>query len=693
MANPRNIVLVLLLLAAAAGGVFYFFDQGSPAEPPRTVAPTVDSQPAEAPPPAGPTVQASVPEQKAQDPVRVAAPTVDSNAHSDAPQGVKGRVVLPGGAPAPGVPVYLMVNSMSSITEIFLQNMKGTHTPPAASSRTAADGTFALGVLQAGKTYDLRVVSDQHPELQHQSIKVREEDWFDTGDLALEVGGVVSGRVVEEASKAGVAEATVFLASSNQAHSIVATPGRERGIAVTTDAQGNFRFENAPKQGLINLVAEANGYASAQLINQPLKPDGQSDFTLEVVRGLPIGGVVVDQDGKPLGNISITAAGLSQKTPQTATTTSTSQGTFEFANLREGPYQLVTSSSQFAELRSPPVMTGDVDVKLVMTQRAFVKLRVLAANKTPIKAYQVSLKRFFPNNPLGIGNVMEFADRRITPADHPAEFGGEWAVVRGLPAGEFVFQIQDTTHAKTLSPAFTIQDGGAPPEVEATLTLGASITGTVIDDRGQPVADANVSTDRNGGDLFSGSPFGEMIGKLVPEKHSRAQVRTDPQGRFRINKLAFAEYMVRISHRDFCEGSAVDVTLESEGQVVDVGTIQLARGALVEGVTTVGGLAMGQVKVTITVPQPEAVPVTDPEAPAPRAAPRMPFVATAISDNDGRFVLLKRVPPGSYRVHAARASTDGNPFGPMLDMKETERAVTVAPGQDRLQLDFNLGKR
>jgi uncharacterized GH25 family protein len=582
-----------------------------------------------------------------------------------------------------------MENSMNDPIKVFLQNKTGTRTPPVSWGKTAADGTFALGVLQAGKSYDLRVVSDQHPEINHQSIKVREEDWFDTGDLALEIGAVVSGRVVEEGSKAGVLDATVFLANSNQAHSIVATPGRERGIAVTTDAQGNFRFENAPKQGLINLVAEATGYASAQLINQPLKPDGGNEFTLEVVRGMPIGGVVVDQDGKPLGNISITASGLSQKTPQTATTTSTGQGTFEFATLREGPYQLITSSPQFAELKSPPVMTGELDVKLVMTQRAFVKLRVLAANKTPVKAYNISLKRFFPNNPLGIGNVPDFADRRITPADYSAEFAGEWAVVRGLTGGEYVFQIQDNTHAKTLSPAFTVVEGGAPPEIEATLTLGAAITGTVLDDRNQPVADAVITTDMNGG--FGGdSGFFEIFRSFIPEKHTKSNTRTDAQGRFRLSKLAFADYMVRVSHRDFCEGSAVDVKLETEGQVVDVGVVQLTRGAIVEGVATVGGVPMGQVKITVTVPQPEGVPAVEAQ---PQKVARMPFSASAISDNDGHFVLLKRVPPGSYKVHAARASGDNNPFMTLLDMKETEQRVEISLGQDRLQVNFNLGKR
>jgi len=99
---------------------------------------------------------------------------------------------------------------------------------------------------------------------------------------------------------------------------------------------------------------------------------------------------------------------------------------------------------------------------------------------------------------------------------------------------------------------------------------------------------------------------------------------------------------------------------------------------------------MGQVKVTVTVPQPEGVPTVEAQ---PQKVARMPFSASAISDNDGHFVLLKRVPPGSYKVHASRASGDNNPFMTLLDMKETEQRVEISLGQDRLQVNFNLGKR
>jgi hypothetical protein len=698
VSNVTKILVPLLLLGAAAFGAYKWSQSANDLPvPPNPNQVTTPAQPKEEPkqdPKSDtPTAPVTTNLPTKQDPIRTEVKATDTNAHTDAPQGVKGRILQPNGTAAAKVPVYLMENSMNDPIKIFLQNKSGQRTPPVSSALTADDGTFALGVLQPGKSYDLRIVSDENPEINHQQIKVREDDWFDTGDLTLEVGLQVFGRIVEETTKAGVPNATVFLASSNQAHAMIATPGRERGLVAQTDATGNFRFGNAPRQGLINLEVEAQGYASSQLANQQLKPDGQNEFTIEVVRGQPIAGVVVDRDGKPLNGIVITASGLSAKTPQVATTSSLQDGTFHFESLREGPYQLIANSPQYTESKTPPVMTGDMEVQLTLTQRPYAKLRVVGANKLPVKAYSLSLKRYFPNNQLGIGNVPEFADRRVNPSDYPAEFGGEWAIVRGLPTGEFVFQIQDNQHAKTLSAPFKVVEGDAAAEVEAVLTLGGVIQGTVIDDAGRPVAGATVTTDMNGG-FAADSGFFEIFRNFIPEKHSKSSVKSDAQGRFRMTKLAYAEYMVRIAHPDFCEGTALDLKLETEGQVVDVGTIQLSRGTIVEGTTTIGGLAAGQVKVSVNAPQPEGTPHVEALQPGQTPkAPRIMFSASVVSDNDGRFRLLKRVPPGTYEITASRASGNNNPFEVLIDMKESKQQLVIAPGQDRIQLSFNLTKR
>lgn len=689
MSNVAKLALPLLLVAAAAGGAFYLLNQGEvtpvslPGAPPNGGTPeAVTKDPT-------PDTAKADPGNPVRQPQRIEASGAIGNAHADAEQGVKGKVFLPNGQPAVGVTVMLLENAMANPIDMFLKNKTGQVSPPLATSVTFEDGSFALGVLKAGQSVDLRVVSDAHPEIARSPLKFRSGDWHDAGDLRLEEGLVVQGRVIELLSKAGVGNATVYLNSSNRTHAMSATPGRENGIQVLTDDGGHFRFDNAPRTGLVNLKVEAAGYAATNLLSQQIRVDAPNQFKLEIERGRTITGVVVDDSGERITGAKVVATGLSTKTPQTETVYCDDEGEFEFAALRGGPYRLQVSAKRFADVDVPLVLT-DEDHKVVMPKRGSVRLKVLTAKGRAIKSYRLSLKRSFPTNPNNIGNVIDFPDRTI----NPGSYRGEWAMIDGLPSGMFRFQLTERNHAKTLSEPFTVEQGADPIEVTVVLTLGGEITGTVIDDQGQPVAGATVASDMNAG-LAANTGIFEMFRAMIPEKHTSRNVKTDRQGRFRISKLSYADYMLRVSHPNYCEGSQVDIKLTQEGEVIDAGVIQLLKGTLIEGITTVDGSPAGQVKVVISIPAPtgQAVPTAQPNTPeAMAAAARRLFSTKSLSDGDGRFIMLKRVPPGTYKVTAARHSAD-SPFMALLDMKQSAKELIVSPGQDRATVNFNLSSR
>jgi hypothetical protein len=584
--------------------------------------------------------------------------------------------------PARGVPVYLLVAAHKDAVQLYLANKTGERIPPVAETRTDADGSFAIAVPRAGQTYDLRVVPDAFPELTHASIQVPAGEWYDCRDLQLVPGVVVQGRVVEATTHQPIAGAQVYLSSPNQSIRLQATPGRERGLAAATDGGGFFRFANAPRESLIELAAESPAHALTTSPNLKIETDAVNEFTLELPRGQPIAGVVVDPAGRPVGGANVDVTAMSTKTPFHDHVHSAPDGAFALPMLRPGPYRLQATAPGFEDGGAQLVFSGRTDVKLVLDRRSAVRLRVLSARGQPVRTYTVALRRHFPNQPGSIGKVIEFHDVRVTPAD----LDGGWAQIRSVPSGEFVFQVTDADHAKTLSPPFRTGPDLPAPAVEVTLTAGATITGTVVDDRGQPVAGADVASDMNGAAAGPGS-FLDIFGPFLPDKHTTRATRTDAAGRFTLTKLSFAEYMVRAAHPDFCTGTATDVTLTTSGQTVDVGAIALARGTVIEGLCTVGGQPHGQINVMIGPPD-GAPPAVDAKG---RQQPF--FSAAALSGADGRYRLLQRVPPGTYKIHAYRQAGSNDIFARFGDSRLTQRPLQVTAGQDRSVQNFDLPAR
>ena len=664
-----KLLAVLLLLGAAAGTVFWLDSQN-------TTTPVIsgsDVVKADDTSDTATDVETESGETIPDDKIIRDAPAVD-NSRSALPQGIKGLVLLPDGSPAVGIAVSLLPNLRSDPLTAFLMTRSGQVMKPLATTTTHSDGSFALGILKPSESVDLRVTSVDHPELSRAPLDVAMDEWHDVGDLTLEQGLVVQGRVVDATTKAVIAHATVYLKPN---HNLLATPGRHRGTSMEVAADGTFRFFNAPKTGLIDLVAEADGYAPLRLTRQQLNATAANDFVLKMEQGHPLTGIVVDQQGNAIAHAQVTAQGHSAKTPQREQVYSDDDGRFEFVALAAGPYRLETTAHNHANASTPIALT-DEDVKVVMTRRTSVKLRVLARNGRDVKSYRLSLKRSFEN---GIANVFDYPDRNITQRNYE----GQWAIIENVPYGEFCFQLTDSEHAKTLSPSFEVTPNEGDVEVVATLTTGAEITGTVIDSSGNPVAGATVTTPRDGMHGLGKTLFGKL-GGLVPEKHQARAAKTDKQGRFRLRALSFADYMVVATHPDFAQANAKKLQLTTEGQVVDAGVLQMERGALVSGTTTKVRVRAGQIDVKITTP-PDLIRDAQQNGQAIEH-----FSVQARSDNNGNFRFLHRLPPGRYWVTASRFDPT-NPFTGILDAKETGRDLIIQPGQEQAELTFDLRDR
>ena len=247
MSSIAKIALPIALLGAVAAGAYLLLGGNSgPTKPPSSSQPIEegrDKKPQEQP--VKPAV-ATEAQPQSQDPAnqrRVA--NVPGEAHSDAPQGVRGKVLKPNGEPAAAQEVYLMEAATTDPLKVFIAQRTGQKFSPASKGLTAQDGSFALGVTTPGQAFDLRVVSPDYPELQFGGIRVRDSEWFDAGTLTLKMGVVVQGHVTMEGQGTAIAGATVYMSTPNANFQALPTPGREKGVMVQTDNTGFYQIGRA----------------------------------------------------------------------------------------------------------------------------------------------------------------------------------------------------------------------------------------------------------------------------------------------------------------------------------------------------------------------------------------------------------------------------------------------------------------
>jgi len=167
-----------------------------------------------------------------------------------------------------------------------------------------------------------------------------------------------------------------------------------------------------------------------------------------------------------------------------------------------------------------------------------------------------------------------------------------------------------------------------------------------------------------------------MFGAMIPYKVTRTWATTDSQGRYAIKLLAPGEYQLKFTHPQHYDVYQKGYQVE-EARTTEIPPLRMDRGTIVSGTARVDGVPAGQVKVTISS-------VVDPTQQV-----QVNFNAEAITDNEGRFVIGKRLPPGKYQARAAR-QTLPNPLLQVVDFAKTQQDFSIMRGQDSFTLHFDM---
>lgn len=679
-ANARWLVPVIALALAAL--VAFVWPESSTITP-RGGAPDVGTdaggnQPAPQPATGGTDEQPDTPPLERTEPP----------AGSEHPQGLRGRIVDAGGFPIEGVDVHLTESPSNDPMVLLLVQRQHHLLAPVATARSGFDGTFALGLpVVEDKAYDLFVVSDRFATLRLAGLRLLPETWHDLGQLTLEPGTTIRGRVtVAGRPDLPVPRAVVTVSAGGPFAdaALRALPGGRGALVANVDLNGYYELPHAPTRGVVQVAAVAPGFARVVQQDIEMRADLPVTLDFELPTGSTLVGTVRTVTGAPIADARIEAWPKQAKLPPLVGF-SDGRGAFAVHGLRPGKHRIVATARGFAKREQAGVDTSE---PLALTLQPQNRVHVTARTPTGavLRRYRLALRRFFPKDldaPLDeaallqgqIGAMHQVPERRVrldNATDH--------AEIQGVPDGTYVCEVEADGWAKTLSLPirFPLADAGpgALQRIEMTVSRGAILRGQVLDEAGQPLSGATVTTQLVG--TMPDHPVLRALQRSVPARISRQTVATDARGWFTLARLAAARYQLQITHPDACRTFVRDLDCNLP-QERTLAPIVLPSGALVQGTAKVAGRIAGQMKVILTTPQ---------DAPADQS-----IRLETVTDGEGRYAFPRRIRPGSYVLRAAVVGgdqPDAEIFQQMLQLKKSSTTFTVPQGRDVVEQHLNL---
>jgi len=663
---------VLLLVIAAVGALIIalFTSTGSEPEP---AGITAEISTPDEPEPPRPNAElanvATIREAAPATDVRQTVTTDDGPASGAYPNELVGRVVDPEGNPVEGAKLTLGksgVSSNMSGLQLLFGAQNGDKQERTWKATSDANGEFRMKSIEPGNGYNLVA---RHSDFSNTDVpfieipetgEVREE-------LQMKKGILVHGYVRNDASQP-VAKAQVVLGTLPFLAGLADRPDPDQR-ETKTDERGYYRFENATA-GQRTVTARADGFGSQTKQNVFVggKPSTEVDFRL--AQGMIIAGRVFGPDRQGIVGAEIEALMYRADVTSRGRAVSVANGEFVIEGLAEGQYQLVVKADGYGQERVNRIESGQTNVDVELAEQGGVMGRVVDAKTgAPLSTFTCDV-RYVTN---GANVYGRSAQRRKFSGRSDGTF-----TIKGLEQGTYAIMASAQGFAPTFSSTFNITQGTLTPSVEVRIGQGGTISGMVMNaTTGKPIAGAQIVTNENN---WIRSPFTDMLGAAMPRNTTAKTVRTGADGRFAIQQLTPESYQIEVTHNDFTSEVVNDLRL-AENQELDIGVIRLAAGALIRGtVYDAAGKPLAGAQVTVSISDTSM-------------AGQTKFYQSRTGP-DGRYV-IRNVAQGQYKISAARgagaAGTNANPFGAIIDMKNSEVETTVLEGAEYVQ-DLYIGE-
>tara|TARA_R110002073_G_scaffold3074_1_gene20522 strand:- start:17501 stop:20290 length:2790 start_codon:yes stop_codon:yes gene_type:complete len=554
---------------------------------------------------------------------------------------VSGVVVDPDGKPVAGAQVlYQGASDWSVRADARLDHVL-----------SESDGSFTIAALPRGS---FRFVADAKNFAQGSSEVIALDGESETTgvEIRMEPSAILRGRVLS-ADGTPIAAARVRVAAKG-----AGVVRRDGGVRQAyTDDEGKYEVRELRRRAYE--VVALHETASSEIVNADLSK-APFDATLDLSLSIDgvIAGIVVDSNDEPMAGAQITLfpdfrKGASRSDSEwrmrgLSTELTDAGGKFRVSGLAPNTAYRVravpgTSNNPGRAWLSEgtPARTGDEDVRIVLRADGGIRGKVALANGEAPELFTVSVgwQR---------GTPFSSKDGSFELSDLPPQ---TFTVVITGPG------IDEARVKDVVVNAGEYTDVGS-----ITAKKGRSISGTVLDLGGSPIAGAKVSAGRV---IFGDGSSSEAGSVQNPMARATKTVTSGEDGRFSIYGVVGGDLSIIADHETI--GRSMPVSVRQSNDSLDGITLQLQKTGALQGIVSVNSAAEEGVIITATSLR----------------HPGVTFNVSSGADGGYRF---DRLIADTYRVKAMFGS---NPMSGMSFF--AEKSDVVADETTTLDIDFDDG--
>ena len=543
----KRLVILLFLGAVVAGGAFVWTTR------------TTNDERAAAPPP--PTARASEPQRSLnRRPSNTTQPPQTTQVAVDAdPVGtlrVEGQVLDEQDTPVAGATVYL-------------------NSRPPKTATSADDGSFSFDKVVARRY----VLSARKDELVGGPVVHELTAHSDPAIVRVSRGGLIEVTVVTQ-DDLPIAGANIGMQGMSD-------------ITVTTDDKGAATLRGAPP-GWLMLVTRASGFGTARTpLRVPSSPTIPLTARVVLAPGSKLSGWVVNPKGKPIGNARVIARGSNAPFATIDVLAdgirTDDKGAFTVPGLAYGTYQLMAFHDEYA-----PGTSDHVAVSARAHAAVTIRLRnggSVSGQVVDSSGFAASWAEVTLTTDPGTRGQWGGGSQRQVVADQDGLFH-----MSGLARGKVQLHAATSEASSEVAEA-DLATTQVIKDVVLTLTVAGKIAGTVVDEAGEPVPEAQVMAHI---DFWAGR------NTKVPQVRGPSFATTDGGGAFELRGLAPGDYLVRASRGLVTDQRWLAEPVRARPGAVDIRLVLPQDGSVRGKIQLVSGaappLAIVSVGPTVGVP-------------------------------------------------------------------------------------------